>query len=361
MIDFPFTKSTAMLTEWESVLRRAGAVIENAVVAQFHDPAQERRAAAGNNVIADLSHLGLIRASGADAVSFLQGQFSNDIKQLNDTTQLHAYCTAQGRMLALLRAFARAGDIYLQLPAALVEPTLKRLRMFVLRAQVKLESADDTLARIGVSGPSIEQVLARIGIEAPRAPNGCGTAGEISVMRVPGLHPRFILVAPPVVLAPLWEKLADVTPVGAGVWSWLDIVAGVPQIYPATVEAFVPQMTNLDVLGGINFKKGCYPGQEIVARMHYLGRLKQRMYRAHIDAANPPPAAGAPLFAPDFGTQAAGTVVDAQPGPDGGYDLLAVIHISSANGGDVRLAKPDGVPLRLLDLPYTVETAQAKP
>jgi folate-binding protein YgfZ len=153
----------------------------------------------------------------------------------------------------------------------------------------------------------------------------------------------------------LWRRLArQANPVGADCWSWLDIQAGVPEVLPETVEAFVPQMVNLEALDGISYKKGCYPGQEVVARMHYLGKLKRRMYRAHASTETVP-APGDNLYSPTETDQSVGKVVEAQPNPNGGVDLLAVIQIATADAGDVRLAaNDDGARLEFQDLPYTV-------
>jgi hypothetical protein len=342
-----------MRSDWQEFLTRAGAVIGDGAVHHFSDHRQETRAAATGDVVADLSHWSLIRAAGADTEGFLQGQLTNDVRQLGSGSQLSGYCTAQGRMLALLRVFKRDGNFYLQLPAALREAVLKRLRMFVLRAKVTLDSMDDELARIGVSGPGVEAPLReRLG-QLPELPDEGMSAGTLTVLRLRGPHPRFEIVGPYEDIERLWSELA-LTPVGAGAWAWLDIMAGVPTVLPATVEAFVPQMTNLELIGGVNFKKGCYPGQEIVARTHYLGRLKQRMYRAHVDSLQAPKA-GDPLYAPNFGEQAAGTVVEAQPAPDGGHDLLAVVQIASADAGVLSLHTPDGPKLTLHSLPYTLQ------
>lgn len=343
-----------MTNDWESKLKARGAVIADGRALHFGAPAAETTRALAGDIVADLSALSLIRARGADALAFLQGQFSNDIKQLPGRTQLHAYCNAQGRMLALLRVFARGDDIYLQLPTALREQTLKRLKMFVLRSKVELEPADE-LGAVGVSGPHIPDVLARAGIAWPAATDATATAAEMTVVRLPGPHPRAQLLAPLEVLGKFWAELpAAVAPVGMAAWTALDVAAGLPQVYPETLETFVPQMLNLDRLGGISFNKGCYPGQEIVARMHYLGRLKQRMYRAHV-AATGPVKPGDPLYAPDFGAQAAGTVVEAHATTAGGYDLLAAIQISSVQAGEVHHGAPDGPALTWLPLPYSLE------
>jgi folate-binding protein YgfZ len=133
----------------------------------------------------------------------------------------------------------------------------------------------------------------------------------------------------------------------------LEIRAGIPVVTPTTQEAFVPQMVNLDLIGGVSFEKGCYPGQEIVARMHYRGTLKQRMYLAHV-AGTDSPQAGDKLYSPAFGAQASGTIVNAARSPEGGHDLLASIQIASAAKGEVHLKSPDGPALQLLPLPYPV-------
>ena len=150
----------------------------------------------------------------------------------------------------------------------------------------------------------------------------------------------------------LWERLAPpAVPTGPRAWTWLDIAAGVPRIDAATSEQFVPQMVNLELLGGVDFKKGCYPGQEIVARMHYLGRLKQRMYRAQAGSAVTP---GTPVFAPDLPGQPTGAVIAAAAAPAGGYDVLAVLQMRSAAGGVLHLGSATGPTLQLSSLPYAL-------
>ncbi|MBI2289829.1 MAG: folate-binding protein YgfZ, partial [Betaproteobacteria bacterium] len=143
----------------------------------------------------------------------------------------------------------------------------------------------------------------------------------------------------------------DAAPVGPAVWDWLDIRAGIPFITPATQDQFVPQMANLDAIGGVSFNKGCYPGQEIVARMHYLGRLKQRMYLASV-AADEAPQPGDKLYSADTGEQSCGMIVNAAAAPDGGFDMLAVMQIESAQRGEVHWKSPDGPRLKFSDLPY---------
>ena len=343
---------------WKTFLQQQGAVLENGRVQHFGDAAGERRAAAQGNVLADLSDLSLIRARGADTQNFLNGQLSNDLRRLDAThSQLAAWCSPKGRMLAIFRLFRRGDDTLLQMPSSLLETTQKRLKMFVLRAKVTLDHVDNELISLGISGPEAEKLLRDVAGIAPTVVDGCETGNDITTIKIAGPLPRFEIIAPADTAKKLWDALKNkAAPVGPPVWQWLDIMAGIPSVAPETSEAFVPQMANLEIVGGVNFKKGCYPGQEIVARMQYLGRLKQRMYRAHFDGADAPRPGNA-VFAPDFPGQSAGTVVAAQPAPDNGFDLLAVIQISSAEVGDLHLGSENGPVLSLESLPYSVSPA----
>ena len=351
---------SSLNNQWETRLLAAGATIEAGEITHFGDPLREIRAAAVADVVADVSHLALLQVYGAEAEGFLQGQLSNDIRHVTDNhSQLSAYCSPKGRMLAIFRVFKR-GDVYLlQLPAALAQTTLKRLSMFILRAKVTLAAADPDLVSIGIAGPSAALHLQELWGPVPAQVDDCRSDAGLTVMRLPGVTPRFQLVGPVSALGPLWDRLKSVaTPVGAPVWRWLDIKAGVPSVLPGTVEELVPQMANLDLVGGINFKKGCYPGQEIVARMHYLGRLKQRMVLAHV-ASDIRPLPGTSVFAPNFPGQSAGMVVDAQAAPLGGHDLLVVAQLSSIAMGDIHLEHPDGPTLTLGALPYSMPIASS--
>jgi len=348
-----------MKTDWKNFLVSCGAVFntEGNAVMNFGNPVQERSGVSTGSMLCDLSHLGLIAAHGADTQAFLQSQFTNDAREVNATrSQLSGYCSAKGRLLALFRIFQRGETAYLQFPQELLEATLKRLRMFVMRAKVTLDDASDTWVRIGVAGPQAEQQLSAAIGRLPPAVNEVVNANDITVLRLPGVQPRFELMGEQLHIQALWQRLAaQMMPVGAEVWSLLDILAGVPEVFKSSVEEFVPQMVNLTALGGVNFKKGCYPGQEIVARMQYLGTLKRRMYLAHIDA-NLPPAAGTPLYeAGSDGMQSIGAIVNAQPAPNGECSALAVVVIAAAERDAVRLGSPGGPVLKFQALPYPLE------
>ncbi len=342
---------------WKAFIESQGGVLEGERVQHFGHAAQERRAASQGNVLTDLSDFALIRARGAEAQDFLNGQLSNDTRLLDAAhRQLASWCSPKGRMLVIFWLFQRGQDYLLQLPSVLQENILTRLRKFVLRTKVTLDNVEAELVSLGLSGPDTEQILRETLGFAPNRDNGCETRGETTVISLPGPHPRFQIVAPPATVITLWDSFKfKAVPVGPPVWAWLDIMAGIPTVLPQTNEEFVPQMVNLETVGGVNFKKGCYPGQEIVARMQYLGKLKQRMYRAHV-VAEVAPRPGDAIYAPDFPAQSAGTVVDAQPSPGDGYDLLAVIQISSATAGELHIGNETGPQLTLQSLPYSVVT-----
>ena len=342
--------------DWLTFMGQQNAKIDNNSVVSFGDPGGEIAAAEQADIICDLSHLGFISATGEEAESFLQNQLSNDIKHVNESqSQLSAYCTAKGRALALFRTFKRGDNYYLQLPVERLDATLKRLRMFVLMTKVVLEDASDKMVSFGVCGPNAETLLKKLVNGLPGEDSQCIREGELSVCKIPGKLPRYMIVSDTSSAIDAWSKLAgNCKPCGYAAWSYLDIHAGQPQIYEANSEAFVPQMLNLHNLDGISFNKGCYPGQEVVARMHFLGKLKRHMYIGHTDS-NQQPKAGDVVFTKDDTTKdGVGKVVDSQPSPKGGYDLLAVLQVASAEQGPLYLESGSGPELELLELPYEV-------
>ena len=267
-----------------------------------------------------LTQLGLIEARGADAEAFLQGQLSNDVRKLGaQQAQLSSYNSAKGRMLAVLHLL-RAGDAFLlELHASLLESTLKRLRMYVLRSKVTLAAVADR-AMLGVAGPAAAARLAELELPVPAEPLACAWSGEACVMRRIGELPRYSVLAPAARIEQFRQRLAATTTAATEEdWKRLDIEAGVPTIYPQTQDRFVAQMCNLDALGGISFDKGCYTGQEIIARVHYRGAVKRHMNRVRTPQAGVAP--GADFALPDGRT---GEVVDAAPHPDGGSVALVV-------------------------------------
>jgi hypothetical protein len=342
-----------MHPDWLAFLAGRGARVAAGVVSDFGDPPSERLATARGSVLADLSQYGVLAAVGADARAFLHGQLSCDVADLADDAAVYgAYCTAKGRVLANFLLWSDAGVFCLLLPRALVPGIRKRLQMFVLRSKVTLEERSDALVVLGIAGPAAVGALGGLVDPALAAPLQVARTGAVTAIAIHG--GRFV-VATPVAQGPAaWERLGGLTPVGAPCWEWLEISNGLPWITAATQDQFVPQMANLELIGGVNFRKGCYPGQEIIARTQYLGKPKRRLFLAHVDDATGSPAPGAPLVADAAAEQSAGTVVNAAPAPEGGFDLLAVVQTASADGGTVRLGSAAGPALRFRPLPYAV-------
>jgi folate-binding protein YgfZ len=297
--------------------------------------------------ICTLDRFGLLAFTGEDARAFLQGQLSCDVAGLApDAVTPGSYNTPKGRMLATFLLWADVDGYRMLLPRTLCEPIRKRLAMFVLRSKVKAEDVTAAHRLYGLSGGDPADVCAPLGVAAPAQAYRVATATGNTAVRLDAS--RVLLVTPA-------NGSLAATAQNDDAWTLADIRNGLPWVLPETQEQFVPQTANLDLIGGVSFSKGCYPGQEIVARMHYLGRLKERMLHAHVDAA--PPAPGTRLYSAAFGTQAAGTVVNAAPAPDGGSELLAVAQRAAEATGDLALAAPDGPRLRSLPLPYPVPAA----
>lgn len=300
-----------------------------------------------------LAHLGAIRAAGADAAAFLHGQLTNDFALLDTTrARLAGYCSAKGRLLASFTAWKTSADEVLLLCSADVLPaTLKRLSMFVLRAKCKLTDATADLQRLGLTGPS---ATAWLGAAAPAAIWGRTERDGASVVRLPDVASaaRYLWVAPAGTAAPALPAL------DLAAWRWGEVQSGVAAIEAPTVDQFVPQMLNYELIGGVDFKKGCYPGQEIVARSQYRGTIKRRTY-LFFGAA--PAAAGQEIFHSADPGQPAGMVVNAVtlPGAPGGSSLLAEMKLAALNDGTLHLGAADGPLLTQAPMPYEVTTEAA--
>lgn len=277
------------------------------------------------------AHLGSILLSGADARSFLQGQLTADLDTLDPHRVLLAACNSpQGRVQAVLRIIERGDGIALILPGTMVETIAARLRKYVLRSKVKIEPGAKSLALIG-----------RDALPANVAPAGAHAHHEhagTSYIHLPGHEQILVLDAP---AASSSDSAAHAQ------WHLDDIRAGLPQVYPQTHEAFVAQMLNLDLLDGISFEKGCYTGQEIIARTHFRGAIKRRMFR--FTASCLPPAPGTRILA---GEAHAGDVVDAAASGEGS-ELLAVVSLAHAQE-QLRLELVPVVELKKEPLPYVI-------
>lgn len=304
------------------------------------------------DTICDLGHAVMVRAGGADSGDFLQNQLTNDVESLESSrVTIAGYCNPKGRLICLFRIWRDGDGFILQLPAELQEEVINRLRKYVLRAKVEFTTLSERIA-FGVCGETAAAGLQEIAGQLPARSNDLIHAGELSIARVPGDdRPRYQVAGTTSACMDAWRRLAA-TAATAGSWTWAreDILAGIPTIVAATSETFIPQMVNLDRLDAVNFRKGCYPGQEIVARMHYLGNLKQRMGRFRTES-DTRPQPGDRVYTRG-GTSPTGTVVDAQPAAGPGWDLLAVARIEDLDGENLRLGSAEGDRLLPQPLPY---------
>ena len=284
-----------------------------------------------------LSDLGLIRVSGEDAASFLHNLLTNDINHLEEGQVRHAaLCTAKGRMVATFLVWHEGNDFLLQLSADILPGIIKKLSMYILRSKVKLTDISSECVQFGVLHAAIE----------PATPMSCSPYKGGTVVRLDAL--RCIVCLPATLAGDVQTVLGSAVPLPD--WHLAEIRAGIPRVMAATQEAFVPQMVNYEVpaVGGVNFQKGCYPGQEIVARTQYLGKIKRRMLRVKLaDYAAP----GTDVFIPEVGDQHCGAIVLSAPSPEGGFESLLV----SQHSETLHVGSPTGPLAQPLNLPYAVE------
>jgi folate-binding protein YgfZ len=286
--------------------------------------------------------LGVIRIAGEDAAKFIHGQLTQDFSLLGqDAARLSAFCSAKGRMQASFIGFKRPnGDILLVGNADLVPATAKRLSMFVMRAKAKVTDATAEFSIWGLAGDAIKPIAG--GANSAWAKADFDDATVVNLYPALGVN-RQLCVA----------SIGSTPPVGAALepalWAWGEVHSGVATLSAPLVEAFVPQMLNYESIGGVNFKKGCYPGQEVVARSQYRGTLKRRAYIVHSDSAMKP---GQSVFAPDDAEQPVATVVQAAPAPTGGFDAIISGQTSAIDVGALHLGDTQGPQLTLLPLPY---------
>jgi len=307
--------------------------------------------------IAPLDDLGLIAASGEDAAAFLHNQLTNDVAHLaSGQARLAGYCSPKGRLLATFLIWKADDGIMLQLPREIQAAVQKRLQMFVLRSKVKLADAGECKA-LGLAGADAEKALRNFFPELPSSPYSTATGENGMLIRAAdsGGAPRYQWIAKEEKTKAAWKTLDAALPrASEHAWRLSEIRAGIPQIVQATQEQFVPQMVNYELIGGVNFKKGCYPGQEIVARSQYLGKLKRRMMLASITAEA---AAGAEVFSEADLAQPCGMVVNAERESAGRWLCLVELKLAAVEEGSIRLGSSSGPVLELRPMPYDMSEA----
>ena len=309
-----------------------------------------------NNILCDLSHLGLLEISGADAVTFLQGQITNDVNLLtgqDNISHAHysAYCNPKGRMLALFLAFAHYDHLHLQFNRELLEPIMKRLKMYVMRSKVEIKDVSDSIIKFGLNGSQAASMLEPTFSKIPTQDYELVSLDNGAILKLPSVNDdaRFEIFTDATNAPIIWDMLkSNCKVVEKPHWDWLEIQAGIPDIELKTQEQFVPQMLNLDILNAINFKKGCYTGQEIVARTHYLGTVKRRTYLASIQAHKAPQAGDKVL---DVTQNEVGQIVRVAPNMANGFDALIELRIEAKEAGNMTC---NDVSITLNDMPYAV-------
>ncbi len=345
-----------MLQAWKQLLEDSGAEFADGKLVSYGNPERERRIPPQGDIICDLSHTGMIRVQGDDATDFLQNQLTNDINEVSESrAQLSAWCNPKGRVIATFLVHKRAGSYYLALSADLVEYVLKRLQMYVLRSRVALEDVSESLVHFGFLGSHIlEDWDACCDGELPTVDYDAVVVDGISIIKVPAMVPRYEVVGEFETASRLWQKLnVRAAPVNGDAWVYLNIASGIPVVNATSKEDWIPQMLNLQAIGGVSFKKGCFPGQEVVARVKYLGKNKRRTFRLQIDSDSMPEAGDLVLAEDESGaTQEAGKILNVVLNPDGKLEALAVLKIDLA---EKPLMLEGGAPVRVLELPFTVD------
>jgi folate-binding protein YgfZ len=342
-----------MNQDWQNFLKTQGAHMQDSVIEHFGDANAERLATRDGSVLCDLGQFGILRVSGEEAQSFLQNLLSNDIHMVNSTqAQISSFNSAKGRMLATLLIWREGEEYLLQLPRVQCETIRKRLSMYVLRAKVKISDVSEEIISLGLSGANAPELLRKRFGELPQSQFGFKAISHSSVIKFSETRWQINTSMPHASL--LWQTISlGAQPVGSLCWDWLNIRSGFPVVLPPTQEQFVAQMVNFEVIGGVSFKKGCYPGQEIVARMQYLGKPKKRMYLAHLDSSDSPQP-GDELYSIDMDGQPSGMIVNTASAPGGGYDVLASVQITSRDTQSVLWKSLQGMSLQFLPLPYTL-------
>lgn len=321
------------------------------------------------NGLSHLTHLGLLKISGADAKTFLQGQVTCHLDQITPSqSRLAAHCNLKGRMQSLSRVLQISDEhYYLSLPLSMVPLALQHFKKYAMFSKVTLEDATESVAKMGVlvanTNMGVHEALATMGVHEDMAVDECITKvthdGFYTICKIPGT--RFEIIGTPTIVNDLERTIVGVHEkqaiiVGVHVeanWELLDIRAGIPTVYPATVDVLLPHHVNLSVFGGINYNKGCYLGQEIISRMHYKGNIKKHMYCASVEGTSCP-LPGDRVFIEGTDNEAPGIVVRASNSTADTYECLVVIEDALSQFQGAHLLSSNGPALTPLVLPYSI-------
>lgn len=282
------------------------------------------------NFICKIDAYSIIKANGIDCEKFLQGQLTCDMRDINEhRSSLGAYCNHKGRILALMRILKKADNYYLILSKALLNETLSLLKKYILFSKVQLTDVSLSYKHFGCSGSNMPTILTKLFDKIPLQVNEVTTHENISIIYIPGGQPRYELIGETDAMEKLWQTLAKETViVDPSAWQLLNIRANIPSIYPTTMEQFTPHMINLPELGGVSFSKGCYVGQEIIARTQYLGKVKKHMVHASLES-DEHPQAGDNLV--DNNNAEIGKIIDSCESQPNHYELMVLLNENTAD------------------------------
>ena len=312
-------------------------------------------------VLCPLDHLSCYEISGKDAKDFLQGQLTNDIAQISSTqAQLSSYCTPKGRMLAIFYICQWQDKYLILLRKDIAESVIKRLQMFVLRSKVEinqLPSLEQSI--VGLSGEDLSHHINTLNLQLPANDYEVFNTKHSLCIKIPGVIPRYILLGDDT-FSESTNSLDqnNLYVFTKNYWQWLDVMSGIPTVTELTQEAFVPQMTNMELINGVSFSKGCYPGQEVVARLHYLGNASRRMYRIETTSSSEINS-GDDIYSIDGkSNQSIGNIVSAIKQGTNEYVGLAVLRIEAAQQNQLAVGAPTGAITTVKSLPYEIPTTK---
>lgn len=369
-----------MTQSWKAFLIENGIEFNGSHHASLNNAEKEGQTPSSSSMLSSLSDLGLIKITGDDAESFLQNQLTNDIRNITETThQASAWCTPKGRMIADFRIFKHQDNYHLAVSADLLAHVIKKLQMYVMMSKVTIEDVSNSFVHFSFSGQSaakeLQTILANDGSSAPTKADQNTCYKSLNILRFPGSIPRFEIFANVDLnhddAKELWllckesgkahAVIANSIDASNNAWHYLNISSGLPYITQPSSESWIPQMVNYIAIGGVDFKKGCYPGQEVVARLNYLGKTKRRMYRLLIDTETMPAINDSIASDTD---NSAGKILNVAINTDGKVEALAVLKIAEANKNALTLVKGEdedetnkNTSITLLDLPYSLEEA----
>lgn len=325
-------------------------IVEDTILS-FGYPKEEIVKAKDHTVLVDLSYMGLIKISGQNAQSFLQGQLSCDLNQVNASqSQLGAYCTHQGRMIAAFRIFQIEDDYYLYLPRCTIPSTLAQLQKVAIFSKVMCSDMSDSMVCIGMAGVNAFSQMKSF-VSLSDVQDSVHYDAHLLTGKLIGSPQRYLMLAEPQIMINLWKKIKTQCVFGGShLWRFLNITSGIPSIYQQSQTLFLPNRLNFHLINGINFNKGCYVGQEVIARLHYKGTLKHHMYRIWLDTTDK--LEPAMPIQDDNGNQL-GHIVDHVLDPVQGSQALAVMPIKSIDQPNIKLHGKT-VLFKLLELPYSL-------